>query len=138
MAFHGKPVTLTLTPSGSGATDLLTGLAVKEIGDLSVSVTTIDTTAHGSGNWKTFIGGLAEAGELSLSVDYSTKATTEALFTNLGETCTAVFTIPHGTATDTVTISVVITGVGISMAIDDVVRTPITLKPSGAPTFATS
>lgn len=138
MAKLGKTTTITITPSGSGATDLLANMCVYNIGDVGYSIGTIDATCHGSGAYKKYIEGLKDLDQFDVVVDYKDKATSEALWGATGSN-SVVITIPEDSGSTTLTFSAVIVAVKTTFPTEDVIRTTISLKPDGitAPTWAT-
>lgn len=148
MAILGKEITMKiLNGTGSSATDLIDGLCVHEIGDLSATAGEIDATCHGSSNIKKKIKGLIDLGSITAVVDYKDATTSQALWTELttGESRTikiieTTTTSSGGTTTsDVLTFSGYISGISETHPLEDVIRTTLTITLDGqtAPAWST-
>jgi predicted secreted protein len=106
---------------------------VTNIDVLNIKVDTIDVSSHDSADqWREFIGGMKDAGELSMDVNYD-PAAHGTIFSNAGGD-----PIPHKiTLTDAgaavVTFDAVISGLKAQAPYDDKLSATVTLKVSGAP-----
>lgn len=111
------------------------------INGIEVSVDSVEVTTHQSANnYKEFVAGLIDAGEVSLegNFDYSDTTGQQALLTdaNSRTTRTGVITFPSATGT-TWTFSGFVTAVKIGDApVDGVIPFSATIKVTGKPTFA--
>lgn len=121
-----------------------TWVTVGEVIDVtppSVSKDTIDTTHHGTSNGqRTFLGGLVDAGEATVEVNYDITDTGHVYLR--GKALTANdsptgfrFTYSDGAST-VETFEAIVTGFEASTPIDDRVTASITLKLSGGLTYA--
>lgn len=117
------------TDGGSTYTDVAD---VTEIGVLDVKADTIESTVHGSaGGWRTFIGGLKDGGELSMSINYD-PANHGTIFAEIGEDTGHELTLTdEGDAT--VVFDGIITGLSVGAPMDDKLTGSVTIKVSGAP-----
>ena len=85
MAILGKSIEMKILDSSSPATDIISGLCVHEIGDLSATAGEIDATCHGSSNVRKKIRGVIDLGSITVTVDYKDAETSQDLwdeFTN--------------------------------------------------------
>lgn len=106
---------------------------VTEIGVLDVSAETIETTVHGSaGGWRTFIGGLKDGGELSMSINYD-PALHGTIFSAIGvDGVTHEITLADAGAA-VITFTGIITGLSVGAPMDDKMTGDVSIKVSGAP-----
>lgn len=113
-----------------------TGVAVGElvsIDVLDVSVADYDVTTHGSpGQWREYLGGLKDGGELggTLRFDPALHAT---ILDNIGESHQLRITLPADADSATVTFDGYIKGMTGTAPHDGALEAEITLKVSGAP-----
>lgn len=118
----------------AGGTSYTDVADVTEIGVLDISAETIESTVHGSaGGWRTFIGGLKDAGELKMSINYD-PAVHGTILTNIG-----VDNVAHEiTLTDAgaavITFDGILTGLSVGAPMDDKLTGEVTIKISGAVT----
>lgn len=119
-------------------------VTVGEITDVtppSFSKDTIETTHHASASGiRTFVGGLVDTGEASLEVNYGV-ADTQHVF--LRDAALAANDAPTNfkitysdSASTTETFAAIVTGFEVSSPMDDRITATITLKVSGAITYA--
>lgn len=106
---------------------------VTEVGFLDAKVDTIETTVHSSaGQWRTFMGGMKDGGELKMSVNYD-PALHGTIWATLGADNTKHrVTLPDAGAA-TVEFNGVVTGFSSSAPFDDMLSADITIKVTGAP-----
>lgn len=106
---------------------------VTEIGVLDISAETIESTVHGSpGGWRTFIGGLKDGGELSMSINYD-PALHGTIFSAIGvDGVTHRITLPDAGAA-VVTFVGIVTGLSVGAPMDDKLTGDVTIKVSGPP-----
>lgn len=106
---------------------------VVEVGVLDTQVDTIETTTHGSaGQWRTFMGGMKDGGELKMSVNYD-----PALHGTIWSAMAVDGTKHRVTLTDAgaavVDFTGIITGLSLASPYDDKLAADVTIKVSGAP-----
>lgn len=128
-----------MTPASG--TDVLSGICIREIGDLSFTASEIDVTCHGSGMQRKFISGFVDLGTLPVTILYDDEDTSNALYTafKASTSYTIVITIPTGASTsETLTFSAFIQEFGQTHAMDGVVTQTMTLRLDGntEPTWA--
>lgn len=128
LASHGVTVTIgTTTPA-----------ALLSIGSLAMSAEEIETTAHGTSNVKTKIGGLVDLGTIDLTIQYD-KSEISGLYAlmDAGTSQTVVVTFPY-TTSETLTFGAFVSGITIDAANGDIVKytVKLTLDGSTAPTWA--
>lgn len=115
-----------------------TGTAIvglTSIDGLSLSADTIETTDLSNvGGYRSFVNGLKDAGECSLSGFFDASHETVLTDFEAGTVGSYLITFPDGT---TWTFSAVVTGFSTSVELEDLVSVEITLKVSGKPTLAT-
>lgn len=113
------------------------------INGIELSMDTIETTSHQSANnYKEFIGGLLDAGEVSIEGNFEYTDTTGqvAMMTDMNARTsrTAVITFPAATGS-TWTFTGLVTGLKVGDAgLDGAIPFSARIKPSGKPTFATT
>lgn len=109
-----------------------------DIGGLDVSADTIETTTLDSNGWRSFIGGVKDAGEVSLSGYFNPDDTDgqAALWTALQAGTVLSFTIEFPTALGASWgFSGVVTKFTTSSAMEDSITFETTIKVSGVPTL---
>ena len=135
----------------NGSTDELVGELV-DITVPSISKETIETTNHNSAGVRTFMGGLIDFGECSITVNYDVDdavggsstsnheglrdlaATAFETAGTGGDTKVFIITFPDGSST--MTFGGIVTGFELSTPIDDVVKATYTIKVSGSVNYA--
>ncbi|MCM2390198.1 phage tail tube protein [Streptomyces albipurpureus] len=124
---------------GDGATpEVFTSIAdITNLGGPSMTRNTIDVTSHGSPDgWMEHIGGLKDAGEVSLDVNYQPRYH-DALVADFDDTAPRnyqiVFPDPEQT---TWTIKSILTGFEPEWPHDDKAAASLTLKVSGKPVLS--
>lgn len=100
----------------------------------NVSVATIDSTNMAS-TWRESIGGLKDGGDCSFEIAYDPAgATHQALTTDIdGASHSVVITYSNS---DTTSFNAIITGFSVTAALDDKITASVTMKITGAVTFA--
>jgi predicted secreted protein len=118
------------TDGGSTFTDVAD---VTNVGVLAVKVDTIDTSSHDSADqWREFIGGMKDAGELQMDINYD-PALHGTIFSNVGgDPLSHKITLTDAGAA-VVTFDAIITGMKAEAPFDDKLAATVTLKVSGAP-----
>ncbi len=109
-----------------------------DIGGLDISADTIETTNLDSNGWRTFIGGLKDAGEVSLSGHFNPDDTDgqKALYDALVAGTVLALKIEFPTALGAEwSFSGVVTKFTTSSALEDSVTFEATIKVSGSPTL---
>jgi hypothetical protein len=114
------------------------GATIGEVMNLSlggISVNPVETShLRSTSNAKTFISGMIDAGEISLTINYA-KAQFNTLIGLLRSSQAFVLTMPDSS---TLTGSGILTSLGLEIPEDDRVTVPITVKISGLPVWASS
>lgn len=118
----------------TGATSYTDVADVTEISVLDISVDTIESTVHGSaGQWRTYITGMKDAGELKMSINYD-PAVHGTILSAIGtDGISHEITLPDAGAA-VVTFKGIITGFSVGAPMDDKLSGEVTIKVSGAPT----
>ncbi len=118
----------------AGGTNYTDVADVTEIGVLDISAETIESTVHGSaGGWRTFIGGLKDAGELKMSINYD-PAVHGTILSNIAKDGVAHEITLTDAGAATVTFDGIITGLSVGAPMDDKLSGEVTIKISGAVT----
>lgn len=121
-----------------------TYVALGEVSDItppSISKDVIDTTHHGStGGVRTFVGGLVDNGEMSVTVNYDPATASQTALRDLAKTANtgavSAFKIAYNnTDASTLEFDGIVTGFEQSTPIDDVIKATITIKVSGQITY---
>lgn len=134
MAVHAMGTKIKIGTSGYVA-------ELTDIGGLDITADTIETTTLDSNGWRTFIGGVKDAGEVSLSGYFNPDDTDgqKALYDALGTGEASNFTIEFPSALGaTWTFSGVVTKFTTSSAMEDSISFEATIKVSGVPTLTIS
>ena len=131
MAVHSMGTKFKIGSSGYVA-------ELTDIGGLDISADTIETTTLDSNGWRTFIGGVKDAGEVSLSGFFNPDDTDgqKALYDSLGTGASSNFTIEFPSALGaTWTFSGIVTKFTTSSAMEDSISFEATIKVSGSPSL---
>lgn len=121
--------------STDGGTTFTDVADVTNIEVLNIKADTTDVSSHDStGQWREFIGGMKDAGDLSMEVNYD-PAIHGTIFSHIGgdpikHKITLVDTGAHVVAFDGI-----ITGLKVGAPFDDKMNGTVTIKVSGAPTI---
>lgn len=113
--------------------------AIKDITGPGLSLDTIDVTTHDSANaWREFIGGLKDGGEVSMDIVWDPDDTSQTNFrTDLASRAVTAWSITLTDATPTViSFNALVTEFEPSIALEDELAASVTLKITGAVTFA--
>lgn len=113
---------------------------VRSITGPGVSGNDVDTTTMDStSNYRTFVAGLLDPGELTFNLVYDSTSTTHALLAHLmGERHTGVWKVCIGSTGGTATtFSGHIKGMSREIPLDDVITCDVTVKVSGLPGYTT-
>lgn len=113
---------------------------VRSISGPGVSGSDVDTTTlDSSSNYRTFVGGLLDPGEVTFNLAYDPTAATHALIAHLmGERHTAAWKVALGSSGGTLTtFSGHIKGMGREIPLDDLVTCDVTVKVTGKPGYTT-
>lgn len=113
---------------------------VLNISGPGVSGNDVDTTTlDSSSNYRTFVGGLLDPGELTFSIVYDPTAATHALLANfMGERYTANWKIAIGSSSGALqTFSGHVKGMSREIPLDDKVTCDVTVKVTGLPGYTT-
>lgn len=107
---------------------------VTEVGVLDASAETIDTTAHDTPDgWRTFVGGVKDAGELKMNINYD-PAVHGTIFDLLGEDGVSHKVTLTDSGAAVVTFDGIVTGFSVGAPYDDKLSGEVTIKVSGKPT----
>lgn len=119
--------------NGDGPPETFTPVAeVTNIDVLDVKVDTNDVSSHDSaGQWREFIPGMKDAGELSMDLNYD-PALHGTLWTAVGVEKNWQITLTDGGAA-TVAFAAIVTGFKAQAPFDDKLAASITIKVTGAP-----
>lgn len=110
-----------------------------DIGGLDISADTIETTSLDSNGWRSYIGGLKDAGEVSLSGHFNPDDTEgqKALYDALGTGTSTAFKIEFPTALGAEwSFNGVVTKFATSTTLEDSITFEATIKVSGQPTLS--
>lgn len=122
---------------GATGTDKVATLT--EIGGLEISADTVETTTlESTGNFRTFVQGLKDAGEVSLSGYFNPDDTVgqAALWGNLQDGSVDAYRIAFPAALGaTWGFNAIVTGFTTSAAMEDLISFEATLKITGVPTL---
>ena len=119
--------------------------ALGEITDLtppSITKDTIETTHHGSSGIKSYIGGLVDFGEVSVTVNYDPDGTDDIAIRNLAKTAnetvgTKQYRITYASGSTEI-FDAIVTGFEQEAPIDGKLSATFTLKVTGAVTYSTT
>lgn len=109
-----------------------------DIGGLDISADTIETTTLDSNGWRTYIGGVRDAGEVSLSGYFDPDDTDgqKALYDALGTGAVSAFKIEFPTTLGAEwAFNGIVTKFTTSSAMEDSITFEATIKVSGVPTL---
>ena len=114
---------------------------VRTITGPGVSFGDVDTTCmDSSSNYRTFVPGLGDPGELSISLVYApTTVSHKRLMYYMGQRSVKSFKLYHGTtaAGDEDAFSAYVKGMSRTIPMDDIITGDITLKVTGKPAYTT-
>lgn len=113
---------------------------VRSVSGPGVSGNDIDTTTlDSSSNYRTFVGGLLDPGEVSFSLVYdSTDASHSRLARYMGSRYSTTWTVIQGSSGGTATaFTGYVKGMSREIPMDDVITCDVTLKVSGIPGYTT-
>ena len=139
MAILGKSIEMKILDSSTPATDIISGLCVHEIGDLSATAGEIDATCHGSSNVRKKIRGVIDLGSITVTVDYKDAETSQDLWDEFtagtSRTIKIIETTVAGsssTTSDVLTFSGYFSGMSETHPLEDVIRQTLTITLDGA------
>ena len=115
-------------------------IQVRSISGPGVSGNDVDTTTmDSSSNYRTFVSGLLDPGELTFSLAYDSTAASHALLAHLmGERHTGLFKVAAGSSSGTLTSFYGhIKGMSREIPMDDLITCDVTVKVSGLPGYTT-
>lgn len=97
------------------------------------------TTMDSSTNYRTFIAGLGDAGEVTFSVVYDPTAASHKVLARAAQNRTnKVWTVYHGSSTgDTDVFTAYVKGISRTIPMDDVITCDITMHPIAGPGYTT-
>ena len=142
MSQYANAITVEYDLAATTATSTPSYTTLGEVYDVSgpsLSADALDGTAHGD-SWRTFVGGLKDGGEISLSVRLETDNTSQVdLKDEIGNSFLVRLQFPASAGAITqpleVKADVVMTGFDISGPHDGLLDASVTLKLSGAPVW---
>lgn len=106
---------------------------VTEIGVLDASAETIDTTTHDTTDgWRTFIGGVKDAGELKMSINYD-PSLHGSIFDLLGEDGVSHRITLTDSGAAVLDFDGIVTGFSVGAPFDDKLSGEVTVKVTGKP-----
>jgi len=121
-----------------------TGLEVvvgklRNISGPGVSGTDVDTTCmDGATNYRTFIGGLLDPGEVTAGLVYDPADTTQTRLARwMGNRYVATWIVTHGSTTTTETFTGYVKGLSREIPLDDVITADVTIKVTADPGYTT-
>jgi predicted secreted protein len=119
----------------AGGTAYVDVAEVTSVDVLDIKVDTIDVSSHDSANqWREFLGGMKDAGELSMDINYD-PADHGTIFSNIGVDAVANRITLTDAGAAVVTFDGIITGMKAQAPYDDKLSATVTIKVSGAPTI---
>jgi predicted secreted protein len=108
---------------------------VTNISVLDIEAETIDTSAHdSSGQWRTFVAGMKDAGELSMEINYDPALHAE-IFSLVGGAATAMKIILTDSGAASVEFDGIVTGFSAEAPFDDKLAGTVTVKVTGEVTI---
>lgn len=113
---------------------------VRNISGPNVDFDDVDTTTlDSSSNFRTYIPGLGNPGEVTMSLAYSSTVTShKRLAYYMGQRQSKTFTFyPNSTAGDADAFSAYVKGMSREVPLDDLITADVTLKVSGKPGYST-
>jgi len=131
---YGSVLVVTTTTGDANIAQL------RNISGPGVTASDVDTTTMDSStNYRTFVAGLLDSGEVSATMVYSTTAVThKRLAYYMGQRSVKGFKLYHGSTAGTEqTFSAYIKGLGREIPMDDVITADLTLKVTGKPGYST-
>lgn len=121
--------------STDGGTTFTPVADVTNIEVLAIKADTIEATSHDStGHWREFVGGLKDAGELSMDINYD-PAVHGTIFSNIGGAPIKQKITLTDVGAHVVAFNGIITGLKAQAPYDDKLTAVVTVKVSGAPTI---
>jgi len=105
-----------------------------------VSFGDVDTTTmDSSSNYRTFVPGLGDPGELTMTMIYDPASASHKILASAAQSrTTKVWTVYHGSSTgDTDVFSAYVKGISRTIPMDDVIQADITLHVTGKPAYTT-
>lgn len=116
-----------------GGPEVFTAVAdVTNIGVLDAQAETLDVSSHDSaGQWREFVGGMKDAGELSMELNYD-PAVHGTIFDLLGGPETNMKIVLPDAGAAEVDFAAIVTGFEAGAPFDDKLTASVTLKLSGA------
>ena len=125
----------SIVTTSTGEIAQLTGITGPGVDFADVDTTTMDS----SSNYRTFVPGIGDPGEVTLSLMYDpTHASHKILAEAAVNRTTKVFTVYHGTSTgDTDVFSAHVKGISREIPMDNMITCDVTLKVTGKPNYTT-
>ena len=117
----------------AGGTAYVDVAEVTSVDVLDISADTIDVSSHDSANqWREFVGGMKDGGELSMEINYD-PALHGTILSNIGGDPVAHRITLTDAGAAVVTFDGVLTGLKASAPFDDKLSGTVTIKVSGEP-----
>lgn len=113
---------------------------VRSVEGPGVSFGDVDTTCmDSSSNYRTFVPGLGDPGELTLNVVYDPASASHKIFAAAAlNRTTKSWTVYHGSSTgDTDVFTAYVKGISRAIPLDDVITADLTLHVTGKPNYTT-
>tara|TARA_Y100000004_G_scaffold194468_1_gene259130 strand:+ start:258 stop:686 length:429 start_codon:yes stop_codon:yes gene_type:complete len=142
MADKGYGVKFYIKSSSESISDFTEIGEITDITPPSITKDTIETTSHGSSQVKTYIGGLIDFGEVSVTVNYDPDGATITKFRNLAKLAgdggtDSDFKVEYPDSS-TEEFSGIVTGFEQSAPMDGVLSATFTIKVTGSITYSTT
>lgn len=118
MAISGKKSTITISTQETSPVDILSGVCIKSIGNMSITADTIDVTCHGDANIRKKIKGLVDFGSFDVTIEYKDKDVSKDLYDALISDSSYdvdIQIVKAGGTKEHLTFSAIITGTGIEV-----------------------
>lgn len=132
---YGSIITVATSTSGTLELAQLRNISGPGVSGNDVDTTTLDS----SSNYRTFVGGLLDPGEVTFQMIYDSTSITHARLAYYMRTrLTKTYTIYHGSsAGDTDAFVAFVKGMAREIPLDDVITCDVTMKVTGIPGYTT-
>jgi predicted secreted protein len=133
-AILGKKAQLAMGPADADPVVYTTVTDLIEIGDLSVSASTVDATPYGASMYRESIAGLIDPSEISFGILGNTPSQVSTIINAYNDSTvqSVKITLPDET---TLVFNAVVSGYGFNAPVDGVYIFNFNLKPTGALTY---
>lgn len=132
---YGSIITVATSTSGTLELAQLRGISGPGVSGNDVDTTTLDS----SSNYRTFVGGLLDPGEVTFQLIYDSTSITHArLAYYMGQKLQKTYTVYHGSSGgDSDAFLAHVKGMSREIPLDDVISCDVTMKVSGKPGYTT-